>query len=143
MGSAIGTDDFVKSFVFNPVQTWRDDLTLLTDIVRSQPHAVFPSYIHGFVSKWTFLCCTTPSISHLFEALDTLINASFLPTLTDQTPTNNLFQQVLSLPIREGGLGLVEPSKVDNYHYLNSVKVTTPLVSILTHKSSNYSFGSS
>jgi len=30
----------------------------------------------------------------------------------------------------------VEPSKVADYHYLNSVKVTTPLVSILTHKSS-------
>jgi len=29
----------------------------------------------------------------------------------------------------------VEPSKVADYHYLNSVKVTTPLVSILTHKS--------
>jgi len=30
----------------------------------------------------------------------------------------------------------VEPSKVADYHYFNSVKVTTPLVSILTHKSS-------
>jgi len=31
---------------------------------------------------------------------------------------------------------LQEPSKVADYHYSNSVKVTTPLVSVLTHKSS-------
>jgi len=36
----------------------------------------------------------------------------------------------------EGGLGIVEPSKVADYHYPNSIKVTTPLVSILTNKSS-------
>jgi len=30
----------------------------------------------------------------------------------------------------------VEPSKVANHHYLNSIKVTTPLVSILTSQSS-------
>jgi len=82
------------------------------------------------------LCRTTPSISHQFEALDMLINASFLPTLTDQTPNNNLLQNLLSLPIQEGRLGLVEQSKVASYHYQNSVKVTSPLVSILTDKSS-------
>ena len=82
------------------------------------------------------MCRTTPSISHQFEALDMLINASFLPTLTDQTPTNNLLRNLLSLPIREGGLGLVEPSKVASYHYQNSVKAISLLVSISTHKSS-------
>ena len=40
---------------------------------------------------------------------------------------------MLSLPIREGGLGLLEPSKVADYHYF---KVTAPLVSNLTHNSS-------
>jgi len=43
---------------------------------------------------------------------------------------------LLSLPIREGGLGLLEPSKVADYHYSNSFKVTAPLVSNLTHNSS-------
>jgi len=33
-------------------------------------------------------------------------------------------------------LELQEPSKVADYHYSNSVKVTIPLVSVLTHKSS-------
>jgi len=47
-----------------------------------------------------------------------------------------LLHQLLSLPIQEGGLEIVEPYKVANHHYSNSVKVTTPLVSISTHKSS-------
>jgi len=87
LGSAIGTDDFVRSFLLSQVQTWCDELILLTDIARSKPHAPFSSYILRFESKWMFSCSTTPSISHLFATLDTLINASFLPTLT---PANNI-----------------------------------------------------
>ena len=30
LGSAIGTDEFVKSFVLNQVQTWRDELIFST-----------------------------------------------------------------------------------------------------------------
>jgi len=60
LGSAIGTDDFVESFVSKQVQTWHDELSLLTNIAQSQPHAAFSAYIHGFESKWTFLCRTTP-----------------------------------------------------------------------------------
>ena len=43
---------------------------------------------------------------------------------------------MLSLPIRDGGLGIVEPSKVANSHYANSLMIATPLVSILTDNSS-------
>jgi len=136
LGSAIGTDEFVEAYISNQVQTWHDELSLLTDIAKSQPHAAFSAYIHGFESRWTFLCRTTPSISHLFADLDSLINTRFLPLLTEQPPTNDVLRQLLSLPIREGGLGLMEPSKVADYHYSNSVKVTAPLVSLLTHKSS-------
>jgi len=140
LGSAIGTDDFVRSFVLNQVKTWHYELVLLTDIARSQPHAAFSSYIHRFESKWTFLCRTTPSVLHLFKALNAFINASFLPTLTDQTPTNDILRQLLSLPVREGGLGIGEPSMVAKQHYSNSVKVTTLLVSILTCQSSTSIF---
>ena len=55
LGSAIGSSDFVNKFVWAQVQSWCDELSLLTDIARSQPHAVFLLYIHGFACKWTFL----------------------------------------------------------------------------------------
>ena len=51
-GSAIGSSDFVNNFASAQVQSWCDELSLLTDIARSQPHAVFSLYIHGFASKW-------------------------------------------------------------------------------------------
>ena len=61
-GSAIGTDDFTRCFLLN-VQTWRDELILLSDIARTP---AFSFYIHGFENKWMFLCLTTHSISYLF-----------------------------------------------------------------------------
>ena len=51
LGSAIGTSDFVNNFVSAQVQAWCDELSVLTDIARSQPHAVFSSYVHGFASS--------------------------------------------------------------------------------------------
>ena len=136
LGSAIGTPDFVNNFVSAQVQAWCDELSVLTDIARSQPHAVFSSYVHGFASKWTFLCRTTPNISHLFNSLDYSINTTFLPVLTEQPQCNDILRELLSLPIRDGGLGIVEPSKVAESHYANSLTITAPLVSILTGNSS-------
>ena len=97
---------------------------------------LMPCVLHIFMAlKANGLSCVILLLPSLIY-LDTLINSSFLPTITHQTPTNNLLWKLLILPIREGGLGIVEPSKVADYHYLSSVKVTAPLVSILTHKSS-------
>jgi len=56
--------------------------------------------------------------------------------LTEQPPINDLLRQLPSLPLREGGLGMTGAIQGYGYHYPNSVKVTTPLVSVLTHKSS-------
>ena len=115
------------------MQAWCDELSVLTDIARSQPYAVFSSYVHGFASKWTF---SLSNHSHLFNSLDYFINTTFLPVLTEQPQCNDILREFLSLPIRDGGLGIVEPSKVANSHYANSLVITTPLVSILTGNSS-------
>ena len=81
--SAISSSDFVNNFVSAQVQSWCDDLTLLNDIATSQPHAVFSPYIHGFASKWTFLCRTTPNILQLFKPLDDYFSTTFFPVLTE------------------------------------------------------------
>ena len=69
MGSPIGTSNFVNSFVSSKEQSWCDELSLLADIARSQLHAVFSSYTHGFTSKWTFLCRITPNVFHFLKPL--------------------------------------------------------------------------
>jgi len=56
------SDNFIESFISNQVQTWHD---LLTNIAKSQPHAPFSAYIHGFKSKWTFFCVILPLPSHI------------------------------------------------------------------------------
>ena len=68
--------------------------------------------------------------------MDYFINTTFLSVLTEQPQCNELLRELLSLAIREGGLGIVEPSKATESQYANSVLITTPLVSILTGNSS-------
>jgi len=79
--------------------------------------------------------CVEPLQTFLIFS-DYFINTTFLPVLTEQPQCNELLRELLSLPIREGGLGIVEPSKATESQYANSVLITSPLVSILTGKSS-------
>jgi len=78
LGFAIGSDNFVKSFILNLVQ-----------IAKSQPHAAFLHIFMALRASRPF-CVTpiSPSISHLFTDLDTLINTRLLPLLTEKPPTN-------------------------------------------------------
>ena len=96
---------------------------MLIDIARSQPHAAFSWYIHGFESKWTH------STSHFFKDLD---NFKF-PSIPNRSDTCQQFTLAITELAYLGGI--VEPSKVADYQYSNSIKAT-PLVSILTNKSS-------
>jgi len=76
----------ISKLIFSSINQWysyqwwspHDELILLTGIARSQPHATFSSYIHGFESKWTLLCHNTPSISTHWS-----MQVSFQPLLDD------------------------------------------------------------
>jgi hypothetical protein len=46
LGSALGTNSFVESFVKNKVDRWVKEIEVLADIAKTQPHAAFTTYTH-------------------------------------------------------------------------------------------------
>ena len=55
LGSAIGKQTFIDSYVQQKVTTWIDELDRLSSIAITQPHAAFTAFTHGLTSKWTYL----------------------------------------------------------------------------------------
>ena len=51
LGAALGSPSFVASFVTQKVSLWTRELTVLSDISVTHPHAAYAAFVHGVVSK--------------------------------------------------------------------------------------------
>ena len=51
LGAVIGSELYRKEYIEEIVSKWRDELSLLSEIVEIQPQAAYSAYIHGFKSK--------------------------------------------------------------------------------------------
>ena len=82
--------------------------------------------------------CTIPGISSLLEPLEAVISSKFIPALTGRFISDDE-RALLALPIRLGGLGIVDSQTVSDSEFAASEKVTSPLVSLILQQ--DMSFG--
>ena len=132
LGAAIGARKNTEQYVSDKVRTWTLEVNQLTDISASQPHTAYAAFVHGLSRRWTFLSRTIPGISNLLQPLENAIHQVFIPSLTGRPPCSNLTRNLLALPVRLGGLGLVNPITTSDLNFQASEKVTAPLVAIIS-----------
>ena len=77
-------------------------------------------------SQRTIPLRTIPGIIENLKPLDDAINNSFIPALFGQEINENI-RDILSLPIKEGGLGIRKVSNNSEVSYTTSCKLTLPL----------------
>ena len=129
LGSPIGSPEYVHQFVSERVKEWVHQVEVLSSVAVPHPQSAFAAYTHGLCNKWTYLCRTCPDISHLFQPLEDTIRLQFIPALTGRDPPNDQMRDLLSLPSRHGGLGLVSPCVHSASQHEASLAITSPLVS--------------
>ena len=100
----------------------------ISSLATTQPHAAYAAFTRGLDNKWTFLARTIPDTNKLF-----------LPALTGQDTCNGDVRDLLALPVRLGGLGIVNPSKQATLHHNASENITTPLTDLILAQSQEYS----
>ena len=105
-----GTKAFTENFVAEKVLEWTEEIEVLSTFAVSQPHASYACYTHGQSSKWIFLCRTIPNIlSGNLRPLVEAIRCKFLPAITGQSALSDVERDLLALPSRLGGLGIINP----------------------------------
>ena len=82
LGSALGTDEFLNSYVQNKVSTWVGEMEKLSEIAITQPQAAYMTYTHVFLHCWSYIVQTVPMASELFLPLDDVLSLRFLPAMT-------------------------------------------------------------
>ena len=139
LGAAIGTNDFVSTYVKTKVKEWISYIDQLGLIAKTQPHAAFSALTHGLSSKWTYLSRTIPDIYDLLLPLDNAIRSKLIPELTGRPPPNDLEFNLFSIPARLGGLGINIPSKTADKEFTSSLQVTSPICQNILLQCNSYS----
>ena len=127
LGAAIGSSSFKNEYMDNKVEKWVTNIKALTDIAKTQPHAAYAAFIHGEQHKYTYFLRTIANISENLEPLDDVIDNVFLPALFGCEITVNK-REILSLPVKEGGLGVRKVATSADSSYDVSLKITNPLI---------------
>ena len=114
LGAAVGTDTYRTTYVQEKVAVWVHEVERLTHfaVTQPQPHTAYADFTHGLASKWTFLARTIPNVEHLLQPLEDAIRQRFLPALTGQNSFSDSIRDLMALPARLGGLGIINPEKL-------------------------------
>ena len=90
LGAAVGSAEFIESYVESKVSSWLANVGNLTTIAKTQPHAAYSALTHGLSSKWTYICRTIPNISNLLKPLNNALRTELIPALTRKSPPSDL-----------------------------------------------------
>ena len=80
----------------------------------------------GEQHKYTHFLCTLPDITEILKPIDDIIEQEFIPALFGTAVSQNE-RDILSLPIRDGGLGLRNLHTTAAQTYTASRNITRPL----------------
>ena len=138
LGAALGTNSFTESYVQNKVSEWVHEIEQLSSFAVTQPHAAYAAFTHGLTSRWTFLARTTPNIGNLLQPLEEAIRHKFIPALTGQSALTDAERDLLALPARLGGLGIIDPTRLSDSHHTSSKNISAPLMSLILYQSTTY-----
>ena len=134
LGAALGSENFKNIYINNKVSEWCNRITKLSSIAKSQPQAAYAAFIMGEQHKYTYFIRTIHNIADNLKPLDAAIDNELIPALFGSNISAK-DREILSLKIKDGGLGLRVVSKISDQSYDASRKITKPLVSQITAQS--------
>ena len=81
---------------------------------------------------------TWPKVRKVCKPLEDAIRQQFLPSLTGQNPFSDADRNLMALPVRFGGLGIINPSQQCTPNNSMAEKTTAPLVALILQQSHSY-----
>ena len=86
--------------------------------------------------RWCFVQRTVSNISHLFQPLEESIRKTFIPAILGRK-ISDAERRILALPVRFGGIGVLNPVKTSDIEYETSLKVTANLKTLIYNQEVN------
>ena len=126
LGAVLGSRDFLEDYVNEKAEKWVEEVIKLSEFANSQPQACFAAYTFRLKHRWTYFMRTLPDIQDLLRPLEDALVSSFIPSLTGHR-CYSTERQLLELPTRAGGLGIITPCTKAPVSYEASKRISAPL----------------
>ena len=134
LGAVVGTEEFKKEYAIMSINEWVAELKLLTKIAKFYSQATYCTFKSGFRQKFNYVIRTIPYISHLLQPIENVIREELITFLFEGRTCNDADCQILSLPVKLGGMGITNITSISNIEYQNSKKITKNLVDKIKNK---------
>ena len=130
LGAAIGKASFVEEYVKEKVTKWIKDIKELSKYAVDEPQIALSAYTKGVCHRWAFIQRTIPGISSLFAPLEDCLRETFIPSIIGRN-ISDTEREIVSLPVRYGGLGIPNPVETCEREYNASLTVTHDLADLI------------
>ena len=127
LGAALGSRSYFEEYVCEKVEDGVSQVVKLAQFAVSQPQSSYAAFTFGLRHRWRNFLRTLPDIADLLEPLERAISDVLIPALLEHQVTETE-RDLLALPVRMGGLGLVNPVNQSRQEYEASIKATAPFV---------------
>ena len=133
LGAAIGSSEFKEKYVKKKIDNWIKDVEQLSDIAKDEPQLAFSSFTKAICMRWCFIQRTVAHISHYFQPLEDVIREKLIPAIVGRK-VSDLERRILALPVRFGGIGILNPVDTADIEYETSIKITAVLKQIICNQ---------
>ena len=136
LGAVVGNADFKKKYVQNKIEKWTQDIHQLSEIAVNEPQLALCAFTKAMCMRWSFVQRTISNISHLFQPLEEVIRERFIPAVVGRK-VSDVERRMLALPVRFGGIGILNPTETADMEFDISVKITSELKEIIYNQETN------
>ena len=106
LGGFMGSQEGRNGYAVKLVQKWIEQIRALANIAKTEPQAAYAAFVSGFKHRLTYHIRTMSNLATPLKQLDDVITFELIPSITDGRNVSETERQLLSLPVRLGGLGI-------------------------------------
>ena len=133
LGAVVGKADFKEKYVKNKVDSWIQDVEQLSDIAKDEPQIALSAFTKALCMRWCFVQRTMSGVSHIFQPLENAIRDNFIPAIIGRK-VSEIERRIIALPVRFGGIGILNPVETSDIEYETSVKITSNLKNMIVNQ---------
>jgi hypothetical protein len=128
VGGFVGSGATEAAWIDPQIDRWVNGIKSLSMVARRFPQTAYAGLTHSLQAEWQYLQRVTPNIDQAFAPVEAAITQVFLPALFDATVTEiETLRPLLALPVRQGGLGIPDPTTTGAACFLASTEITSLL----------------
>ena len=131
LGASIGSAVHKEEFVQEKVNKWILQIETLAEMAKTDPHSAYIAFTSSLRHRYTFCMRTIPNVAHIFQDLEHAIRTKLIPSLVEGREVTDDERNLLALPPRLGGMGIVNPTLICDLEYDLSKIATSKLTTAI------------